>query len=300
MVLRYPPSMFSATFRVTGGGLPRVPVSATRSGPDWLQPDGVEVRDHVRVEVGGIADLVEQLSRHGTARDEPSGAVVLGDDAVAVGGDLGDGESGVAAVGDLRQEAVVAAGGLRAALDDVTGGDGAGQSVPVVATPAVPPRGGPGDQAGVGDAGTDHHVRAGLQRRRDTPAAEVGVGCDHGQVSLGQRQPGVGVRELVARRLQVPDDRGQVVAGDVGDAGVQAELAGQFGDLGGESLRVEAAGVGDDLDAALQAGAEHVLHLAQERGGVAQAGVLAAGLPQDQHGELGEVVAGQHVDRAEP
>ena len=127
-----------------------------------LQPDGVEVRDDVRVEVGGIADLVEQLSRHGAGRDEPAGAVVLGDDAAAVGGDLGDRESGVAAVGDLRQEAVVAAGGLRAALDDVTGGDGAGQGVPVVAAPAVPPRGRPGDQAGVGDPGADDDVRAGL------------------------------------------------------------------------------------------------------------------------------------------
>jgi len=129
------------------------------------------------------------------------------------------GNPGVTTVGDLVQEAVVAAGRLRAALDDVTGRDRAGQGVPVVVTPAVPPGGGPGDQARVGDPGADDDVRAGLQGRGDAPAAEVGVGGDHGQVRLGQRQPGIEVDELVARGLQVGQGRDQVVAGDVGDAG---------------------------------------------------------------------------------
>ena len=256
------------------------------------------MRDDVGVEVGGVADLVEQLGGDGARRDDAPGAVVLGDDAAAVLGDLGDREPGVAAIGDLGREAVVAAGRLRTALDDVPGGDRAGQGVPVVAAPAVPPGGGPGDQARVGDPGADHHVRAGLQGRGDAPAAEVGVGGDHGQVRLGQRDPGVGVDEIVARGLQVAEDRDQVVAGEVGDACVQAEPAGEFRELHGQARRVEAAGVGDDLDAPLQAGAEHVLHLPQERGRVAEAGVLLPRLPQDQHGQLGQVVAGQHVDRA--
>src|SRR4029077_2809802 len=185
-----------------------------------------EMRDDVGVQVGGIADLVEQLGGDGARRDDAAGAVVLGDDAAAVLGDLGDREPRVAAVGDLGREAVVAAGRLRAALDDVPGGDCAGQGVPVVPAPAVPPGGGPGDQARVGDPGADHHVRAGLQRRGDAPAAEVGVGGDHGQVRLGERDPGVGVDEIVARGLQVAEDRDQVVTGEVGDARVQAEPTG--------------------------------------------------------------------------
>jgi len=119
----------------------------------------------------------------------------------------------------------------------VPGGDRAGQGVPVVAAPAVPPGGGPGDQARVGDPGTDHHVRAGLQRRGDAPAAEVGVGGDHGQVRVGQRDPGVGVDEIVARGLQVAEDRDQVIAGEVGDACVQAEPAGEFRELRGQARR---------------------------------------------------------------
>ena len=286
--------MLSATLRPSGrraaaGAGQRDPVRA-----GLLEADGVEVRDHVGVEVGGFADLVEQLGGDGADRDEAAGAVVLGDDAAAVGGDLGDREPREAAVGDLVQEAVVAAGRLRAALDDVPGGDRAGQGVPVVAAPAVPPGGGPGDQARVGHPGADDDVRAGLQRRGDAPAAEVGVGGDHGEFGLGQRHAGVEVGELVSFGLQVLDGRGQVVAGEIGDAGDGAQLF----ELGGQALGIEAPGVGDDLDAALEAGAEHVLHLAQERGRVAEAGILAAGLPQDQHGQLGEIVAGQHVDRA--
>src|SRR5215470_3251407 len=194
------------------------------------QPDRVEVGDDVGVEVGGVADLVEQLGGDGADRDQAAGAVVLGDDAAAVAGHLGDREARVAAVGDLVQEAVVAAGGLRAALDDVTGGDRAGQGVPVVPAPAVPPGGGSGDQARVGDPRAYHDVRPGLERGGDAPAAEVGVGRDHGQVRLGQRDPGVEVDELVAGRLQVTEGRDQVVAGDVGDAGVQPEPGGEFGD----------------------------------------------------------------------
>src|SRR5581483_5518743 len=180
-------------------------------------------------------------------------------------GDLGDREPGVPPVGDLVQEAVVAAGRLRAALDDVPGGDRAGQGVPVVVAPAVPPGGGPGDHARVGDPGADDHVRARLQGGGDAPAAEVGVGGDHGPVRLGQRHPGVQVDQLMPGGLEIAERRDQVVAGDVGDAGGQAEPGGEFGDLGGQARGVEAAGVGDDLDAAVQAGAEYVLQLPEER-----------------------------------
>ena len=82
--------------RAAAGAGQRHPVRAVA-----FELDGVEVRGHVGVEVGGLADLVEQLRGDGAGRDEPAGAVVLGDDAAAVGGDLGDGEPRVAAVGDL-------------------------------------------------------------------------------------------------------------------------------------------------------------------------------------------------------
>ena len=58
------------------------------------------------------------------------------------------------------------------------------------------------------------------------------------------------------------------------------------------------AGVRDDLDAPVGARAEDLLHLGQERVGVAAVGVAGLGLPQDQHRQLGEPVTGEDVDRA--
>ena len=79
---------------------------------------------------------------------------------------------------------------------------------------------------------------------------------------------------------------------------MQAEPAGQRRQLPGQAGRVEPAGVVDDLDAAVEAGAEHRLELGEHRPGVAGVGILLPGLPQDEHGQLGEVVTGEHVDGA--
>ena len=54
---------------------------------------------------------------------------------------------------DFGEERVVAAGGLRAALDHVTGHHGARQRVPVGAAPAVAPGRRAADDRGVGDSG---------------------------------------------------------------------------------------------------------------------------------------------------
>ena len=64
----------------------------------------------------------------------------------------------------------------------------------------------------------------------------------------------------------------------------------------GEAGRVEAAGVADDLDAALEREPEAVLELTDEGLRVAQRRVLHRVLAEDQHGQLGEVVAGQDVE----
>src|SRR5580704_12738832 len=58
---------------------------------------------------------------------------------------------------------------------------------------------------------------------------------------------------------------------------------------------MEAARVGDHGDAPLDAGRQHVFELAQERARVAAAALTR--LVQDVHGQLGEPVARQHVDR---
>src|SRR5580693_1132570 len=74
--------------------------------------------------------------------------------------------------------------------------------------------------------------------------------------------------------------------------------AGQIGDGPGESGRVQSASVRDDSYARVQRQAEAVLKLAQEGPGVAEVGVLQPVPAQNEHGELGQVVAGQDVQLA--
>ena len=117
---------------------------------------------------------------------------------------------------------------------------------------------------------------------RDAPAAEVGVRRD-------------GLAELP----KPSSPRGQqVVPGDVADPRRQAEPARQVTDRGRQAGRVESAGVGDDRDALVECKAQAVLELAKEGPRVAEARVPQAVPAKDQHGQLGQIVAGQHVKLA--
>ena len=126
---------------------------------------GVEVGDHVGVQVGGLADLVEQLRLDGVLGDGATGSRVLRDHRGAVGGDLRDGEPRLLEVGDAAEAGEVAAGGLRAAFDDMSGAHRAGEGVVVVGGPGPPPGGGTDDQGRIGDATGDDDVGAVLAVR---------------------------------------------------------------------------------------------------------------------------------------
>ena len=131
--LRKPPRWLRQTLRVSGGAEPRTPLIGDPVGAGGGELDGVEVGGDVGAEVGGGLDLVDQLGGDRVDGDQAAGAVVLGDDRGAVGGDLGDREAergvGAAGVEEGAEAAEVAAGGLGAALDDVAGHDGAGELV---------------------------------------------------------------------------------------------------------------------------------------------------------------------------
>jgi hypothetical protein len=172
------------------------------------------------------------------------------------------------------------------------------QPVPVVGGPAEAPGGRPDDQGGVGHPAADDHVGTGLQRGHDPPRAQVGVGCHRRHPGRDQRLPGVDVGQELPGRLQLAEAVEQVVALDVGDAHRQPEPPGQGPQLGGQPGRVEPAGVGHHLDPVVHDQAEALLHLVEEAGRVPLGRVAAARPPKDQHGQLGQVVAGEHVDRA--
>ena len=77
-----------------------------------------------------------------------------------------------------------------------------------------------------------------------------------------------------------------------------AEPLGQRSHSGGQARRVQAAGVGDDPHAPVDRGAQALLELRQEGLGVAAVGRLGPVAGEDQHGQLGEIVAGEVVQFA--
>ena len=201
------------TLVVGGAGWPVTPLMRTRSAPASVEPDRAEVGDDVGVQVVRRADLVQQLGGDGADADQAARAGMLGDDARTVVVDLGKWEAGrLGEVGDLLEEAVVAAGGLRSAFDDVPGDHGARQRVPIVLRPAPPPRGRADDQRCVGDPRADHDIGAGSRARRRCPSHR------------GRRWPipasavnGSPVSRFAKLRAQAVDPWHQVVAFDVGN-----------------------------------------------------------------------------------
>jgi hypothetical protein len=100
----------------------------------------------------------------------------------------------------------------------VAGDHTAGQSVPVVAGPAVVPRRRAARDGGVGGAPGHDDVRPAVQRLDDAPAPEVGVGADE-PARVADRLAGLEVRQVDAGGDELVESGQQVVAVDIGDGG---------------------------------------------------------------------------------
>ena len=72
-------------------------------GPLLLELDRVETGHHVGIDVGRLVDFVQQLGRDRADRDQPAGALVLGDHARTVFVHLGDRKAGMLEAGHLAE-----------------------------------------------------------------------------------------------------------------------------------------------------------------------------------------------------
>lgn len=108
--------------------LPLHPLDPHPVRPVLAQPDAVQAGGDIGSGVPGASGLVQQLRGDRADVHEAAGAGVLGDDAAAVGVDLGEREAGPPYVA-LLEERVVPAGGLGSALQHMPGDDGPGQLV---------------------------------------------------------------------------------------------------------------------------------------------------------------------------
>ena len=192
----------------------------------------------------------------------------------------------------------VSAGGLRAALDAVSGDGSGGELVPIVGLPSEFMNHGREREAGVGDAAGDDDLRALGQRVDDGPRAEVDVGALHVGADGGQGLAGIHAFELDAAREKSVEAVHDVVAGDGGDFDLDSLALGhvEHGVLAGGGIH--SAGVGDDADAPLLQIGEHAGDHVDEVAGVAGIGVARPLLLQDRHGDFGQIVERQIIDGA--
>ena len=260
-----------------------------------LEFDGVKTGRDVRSEIFRARDFVEQLRRNGSDRNFATGAFVFAKHGGTVLGNFGPGKPDPAHAGDFMEKRVVAPRGLGPALDHVASGHRARQCVPVVSLPPVVPGRRPTNDSGVGGAPGDDDVGPVVEGLHDAPAAKVGVRREkRGRVLDGLSR--FEMAELI-RGDQILDVGNEVIAAHVRDLRRKAKFRCRLGHGIGASVGVESARVRNDLDATVEARAHHLLHLGDEGAGIAATGPLGPGSRENEHRQLGEPVAGEHVDR---
>ena len=191
-----PAAVLMQTLWVGGGVEPRTPLTRTRSAPALFDLQRIEVRDHIRIEIGGGRDFIEQLCCDRAHGNQAAGIRMFGDGEAAVRLDFGDRITHVPEAGHFLKERVVATAGLQPAFDDVSGRQRTGQRVVVVALPAVAPGCGTDHHRRIGHPRTDHDIGAAIERFLDTPGAKVGVCGQYLGTRTRQRHAFVHVREV--------------------------------------------------------------------------------------------------------
>ena len=227
---------------------------------------------------------------------------MFSDYAGAVGGDVGpwEAESGSTAdFGvslDLVKERVITAGRLATAFDDMASNNRSGELVEIVLAPSVVPCRRTTHNCCVGDSSGHHDVGAAVQCFDDAEAPQV-------RISAHILRQVAKIAALVERfkrasRCEILDPWQQIVAVDIGNGGRQAEFGGNFSYGISTSAWSQASGIGNDLNALVEARSHDFFHLLDEGTGVTAGWVLGLDSTQDEHRELGQPVTGQHIDGA--
>ena len=151
--------------------------------------------DHIRIQVGRAADLVQQLRGNGSNRDESTCPGVFGHGKAAIAFYLCDGIAHVEETRDLLDKTIIAARTLSAAFNDVACGQGASERIIIAPLPVKLPRRRANDHRGIGDARADDNVCATIQRLFDGPGAKVGVGRDDFVIRFGESGSFVEINE---------------------------------------------------------------------------------------------------------
>ncbi|MCY1427669.1 hypothetical protein D9M71_435260 [compost metagenome] len=186
----------------------------------------------------------------------------------------------------------VATGALGATLDQVAGEGGLGQLVVVAPGPAEFMDQGGTDHRTVHHPAGDDDIGALFQRCHYARRAQVGIDRDaHGrQRGATEHLPDAGLCHLAEPGLQV-------VAVQHGDLQVHAGVFAGGGQGAGAGSRIDPAGIADHPDLLLCDGRQQGRQDVDEIGGEAGVRVFQAGAGHDRHGDLGQVIEDQVIQR---
>ncbi|MNQ75651.1 hypothetical protein D3C85_904550 [compost metagenome] len=252
-----------------------------------------EVADHVGQQVGArVADLVEHLLADRERRDQAAGTFRLGHAETAIGLDFDDGEADVLVIRHRFPVGEVATGALGATLDQVAGEGGLGQLVVVAPGPTELVDQGGADHRTVHHPASDDDIGALFQRGHYARRAQVGVDRDAQgrQRGAAEHLADTGLGQLTELGLQV-------VAMQHGDLKGYAGLLAGGRQGGGAGCRIDPAGIADHADLLLcDARQQRRQHL-DEVGGIAGVRALQPGAGHDRHGDFGQVIEYQVIQR---
>ena len=266
-----------------------------------LEMNRREVGDHVGRDVRvRIAHLVHELFRDGLHGYPPARVRVLGHHEGAVGLRLDDRISDVGEILD-RPPLVetIPARTLRSTLNNVARNNSRRELVPVRRSPSELVAERRHGERGVRRPSRNHDVRALRERLDDRYAADVRVRRDHAVANDRQGFAGFHVLQRVTGGEQLVDARQEIVARHHADAqlAARASRACHLEHRGGACLGIHAAGVCDDLDAALGDAAQHRFHRAHEILRVPRRRITFLLLLQNGHRDFGEVIEHEIVHR---
>jgi len=183
--------------------------------------------------------------------------------------------------------------GLRAALDDVPR-DGAGrQLVPFIGPPAEAVNHGRQRQRRIRRAPRDHHLRPGVQRRSQRERADIGVSAQDAVANLGKRPSALQVAHLVALLQELVDAAQHIVA--LHHRHLQPRRCLPHRPRAGP--RIHAARVGHHRHPALPQPPGDAPHQRREVARITRLRIRLFLFLQDGHGDLGQVVQRQVVER---
>ena len=138
--------------------------------------DGIETSCHVRRQISGFPDFIQQLSGYRSNRDKPAGVGMLCNDRGSILFKFCNGKPYIPERGYFLNKRVIASGCLGTAFYHMAGHRRTRQCIPVCFLPFELPGRGSHDQCCIGDTPPNDNVCTMIQCLHNPPATQISIG----------------------------------------------------------------------------------------------------------------------------